>query len=118
MILNQIGQGGYSDVFVAKNKKTGEKVAAKVIKKSFTESGEDYNMVERLVSETRLMQEVEHKNVSKVIEPFSQGKLEDCEGTTSQEVFAVFELAQSLDFFDLLFRSGSFSEPTARFYFK
>lgn len=64
------------------------------------------------------MKYLEHPNITKVLEPARVDNLYGKDGSKLEQPYAVLELAQAENFLKLIQKTGSFSEPVARFYFK
>jgi serine/threonine protein kinase/tetratricopeptide (TPR) repeat protein len=61
-ILHRLGQGGMSDVYLAKNTRLHRKVAIKVLKPDAVEPGR----IDRVLNEARLLAKVNHPNIVQV----------------------------------------------------
>lgn len=67
--LAKVGEGTYAAVFLAKNTKTGEKVAIKKIKIANSGDGMDISAIR----EVKVLRELQHPNVIRLIDCFSSG---------------------------------------------
>lgn len=75
-----LGEGGYGQVFVAKDLESDRMVAVKKVTKT-----SDRERTEAFYSEVKLMKELDHPNICKLLETFEQGSniffvMEYCEG--------------------------------------
>jgi len=95
----EIGRGGFSIVVEGTNKKTGEKMAIKCIKKTMVE-GDDIKLLRR---EVQIMKKVDHHNVLKLFEVFED----------DDEFFLVMELVSGKELFDKIVERGQYSEADA-----
>ncbi|UZJ51964.1 hypothetical protein CBS101457_001284 [Exobasidium rhododendri] len=67
--LAKVGEGTYAAVFLAKNIKTGEKVAIKKIKVANSGDGMDISAIR----EVKVLRELQHNNVIRLVDCFSSG---------------------------------------------
>ena len=67
-LTKELGEGAYSVVYQAKNRKTKELVAVKVINKSRLPKEEYLN----LTNEVAIMQKLDHPNIVKFIDYFDE----------------------------------------------
>lgn len=106
-----LGEGGFSEVRLGEHKKTGEKVALKILE---IKSGDTVNSLERkqVESEINAMKKIQHKNVI-------QMKDFDLTMTFRKKnvILVVLELASGGELFEYLSFTGAFEEPIARSYF-
>lgn len=68
-VLSKVGEGTYASVFLARNVKTGEKVAIKKIKVANSSDGMDMSAIR----EVKVLQELRHPNVIRLVDCFSSG---------------------------------------------
>lgn len=68
-VLAKVGEGTYASVFLARNIKTGEKVAIKKIKVANSGDGMDISAIR----EVKVLQELRHPNVIRLVDCFSSG---------------------------------------------
>jgi len=92
----EIGRGGFSVVVEAQNKKTGQKVAIKRIKKDQVE-GDDIKL---LLREVHIMRGLNHPNILKLYEVYEN----------DEEFFLVMELVTGKELFDKIVERGQYSE--------
>jgi calcium/calmodulin-dependent protein kinase I len=95
----EIGKGGFSVVMEATNKRTGEKVAIKRIRKDQVE-GDDINL---LLREVKIMRRLDHPNILKLYEVYE----------SDEEFFLVMELVPGKELFDKIVDKGQYSEREA-----
>jgi len=95
----EIGRGGFSVVVEAQNKKTGQKVAIKRIKKDQVE-GDDIKL---LLREVHIMRGLNHPNILKLYEVYEN----------DEEFFLVMELVTGKELFDKIVEKGQYSEKEA-----
>ncbi|CCF50055.1 hypothetical protein NDA11_004464 [Ustilago hordei] len=67
--VEKVGEGTYASVFLARNVKTGQKVAIKKIKIVSNENGMDVTAIR----EVKFLKELSHPNVIKMVDVFSSG---------------------------------------------
>lgn len=67
--LAKVGEGTYASVFLARNIKSGEKVAIKKIKVANSGDGMDISAIR----EVKVLQELRHPNVIRLVDCFSSG---------------------------------------------
>jgi len=97
-ILEKLGSGTFATVKLARDKKTGEKWAAKIINKKA--AGANMDMLAR---EVEIMQTVSHKNVIYMREMFD----------TPTKLYLMMELVTGGELFDRIVNRGSYSEKDA-----
>jgi len=95
----EIGKGGFSVVVEATNKKTGQKVAVKRIKKDQVE-GDDIKL---LLREVQIMRGLDHPNILKLYEVYE----------SEEEFFLIMELVTGKELFDKIVEKGQYSEKEA-----
>jgi len=95
----QIGSGAFSTVHESVNKKTGERVAIKVVKKSSLQ-GEEIVTLKREVENLR---KLNHPNILKLYDVYE----------SQDEVFLVTELVDGKELFDKIIEKGNYSEKDA-----
>ena len=95
----EVGRGAFSIVKVGTNKKTGEKVAVKLIEKKNV--APEYK--KNLDAETEILQKVRHENIIKLIELFD----------TEEFLILVMELVTGGELFDRIVSKGSYTENEA-----
>ncbi|KAL6060960.1 calcium calmodulin-dependent protein kinase type 1G [Balamuthia mandrillaris] len=94
----EIGKGGFSVVYKATKKSTGEKFAIKRIQKD--EEGVDIELLKR---EIYIMKKVNHPNILKLFEVYED----------EDYFFLVLELVEGLELFDKIVDRGNYSESDA-----
>eukprot|EP01097_Dermamoeba_algensis_P000143 TRINITY_DN1050_c0_g1_i2.p1 TRINITY_DN1050_c0_g1~~TRINITY_DN1050_c0_g1_i2.p1 ORF type:complete len:363 (-),score=106.35 TRINITY_DN1050_c0_g1_i2:267-1355(-) len=97
--IKKIGSGAFSIVHEATNKKTGERVAIKVVKKSALQ-GEEIVTLKREVENLR---KLNHPNILKLFDVFE----------SADEVYLVMELVDGQELFDKIIEKGNYSEKDA-----
>lgn len=68
-VVDKVGEGTYASVFLARNIKTGQKVAIKKIKIVSNKNGMDVTAIR----EVKFLKELQHPNVIKMVDVFSSG---------------------------------------------
>ena len=115
-INNKIGHGGFADVNLGIDSKTGERVALKFIKKA-TNCNDDKNDSNQIlnafiISEIEALQSLKHDNVIVLLaynlNPYKDGKC----------VLLVFEYAQNGELYKFLKKSEYFAIKIAKTYFE
>jgi len=94
----EIGKGGFSVVYKAKEKATGKHFAIKRIQKD--EEGVDIELLKR---EIYIMKKVDHPNILKLYEVYED----------DDHFFLVLELVEGLELFDKIVDRGNYSERDA-----
>eukprot|EP01119_Soliformovum_irregulare_P014605 TRINITY_DN3_c0_g1_i1.p1 TRINITY_DN3_c0_g1~~TRINITY_DN3_c0_g1_i1.p1 ORF type:complete len:303 (-),score=83.98 TRINITY_DN3_c0_g1_i1:46-954(-) len=94
-----IGKGAFSVVHEATNKKTGERVAVKIIDHKTAEEGDQ----KRLQTEIAILKKVNHPNVVGLRDLFE----------TSEKLYLVMELITGGELFDKIVERGQYSEKDA-----
>jgi serine/threonine protein kinase len=95
---NEIGKGGFSIVYEATKKSSGEKYAIKRIMKN--EEGVDVDLLKR---EIYIMIKVNHPNILKLFEVYED----------EEHFFLVLELVEGSELFDKIVDLGNYSEKDA-----
>jgi len=98
-IKQVIGKGAFSVVHEALNKKTGERVAVKVIDHKAAEEGDQ----KRLQTEVAILKKVNHANIVGLKDLFE----------TSDKLYLVMELITGGELFDKIVERGQYSEKDA-----
>jgi calcium/calmodulin-dependent protein kinase I len=99
-IKEEVGKGAFSVVKLAVNKKTGEKVAVKIINKTKASSEAD---AKRLQTEVEILKKVKHPNIISLKDLYD----------TPEELFLVMELVTGGELFDKIVQKGQYSEKDA-----
>jgi len=99
-IKDEIGKGAFSVVKMAINKKTGEKVAVKIIDKKAANSDQDEK---RLKTEVEILKRVNHPNIVCLKDMFE----------TKENLYLVMELVTGGELFDKIVEKGQYSEKDA-----
>jgi len=99
-LKNEIGKGAFSVVFLAQNKKTGEKVAVKTIDKKAASTVQDQN---RLKTEVEILKKIKHPNIVCLKEMYE----------TPEKLYLVMELVTGGELFDKIVEKGQYSEKDA-----
>jgi len=99
-IKDDLGKGAFSVVKLAINKKTGEKVAVKVIDKKAASTEQDEK---RLKTEVEILKKVHHNNIVCLKDMFE----------TSEKLCLVMELVTGGELFDKIVEKGQYSERDA-----
>jgi serine/threonine protein kinase len=111
-MIKILGKGGFGIVYYAKNKKTGKKVALKIIKSEIY----DNFSIEEIKLEVEILKELDHENLTRLLD-YGTAQLKT--SNRSKEVFYVaIELANGGELFDFIALTGEFSEDVARYYFR
>eukprot|EP01104_Vermistella_antarctica_P000103 TRINITY_DN1011_c0_g3_i1.p1 TRINITY_DN1011_c0_g3~~TRINITY_DN1011_c0_g3_i1.p1 ORF type:complete len:453 (+),score=169.85 TRINITY_DN1011_c0_g3_i1:109-1467(+) len=98
-VLKEVGRGNFSVVMKAKDKKTKQFVAIKVIKKSTLKNG-----VEDARKEAHILTNLEHPNIIQLYE---------CR-EDSKNFYLIMELVEGKEMFDMIVDRGCYSEKEAR----
>lgn len=99
-IKDDLGKGAFSVVKLGINKKTGEKVAIKVIDKKSASTEQDEK---RLKTEVEILKKVKHPNIVCLKDMFE----------TPEKLFLVMELVTGGELFDKIVEKGQYSEKDA-----
>jgi len=99
-IKGEIGKGAFSIVYSAQNKKTGEKVAVKVIDKKSASTPQDQ---QRLKTEVEILKKIKHANVVCLKDMFE----------TPEKLYLIMELVTGGELFDKIVEKGQYSERDA-----
>jgi len=99
-IKDELGKGAFSIVYLAVNKKTGEKVAVKTIDKKAASTTQDQN---RLKTEVEILKKVSHPNIVCLKDMFE----------TSEKLYLIMELVTGGELFDKIVEKGQYSERDA-----
>jgi calcium/calmodulin-dependent protein kinase I len=97
-VAHVLGTGAFSEVRLATNISTGEKVAVKIIDKDKCKGKE--GMIE---TEVRILQRMNHPNIVKLYEKFDFGN----------KIYLIMELVTGGELFDEIVGRGSFPESEA-----
>ena len=95
----ELGSGGFAVVYLVTEKSTGQKFAAKVIKKNKLE---DVDM-RRITDEINILRRVRHPNIISL----------RAVAKTKSEIILVMELAEGGELFDKLIEEGQYTESDA-----
>jgi len=95
----EIGRGGFSIVYEASSKETGEKVAVKVIDKN----KQDDEQIVLLQREISIMRKLDHPNIVKLYDVFDEEKT----------ISLVLEYVRGGELYDEIVKRGSFTEDDA-----
>eukprot|EP01104_Vermistella_antarctica_P017521 TRINITY_DN6213_c0_g1_i1.p1 TRINITY_DN6213_c0_g1~~TRINITY_DN6213_c0_g1_i1.p1 ORF type:complete len:517 (-),score=183.77 TRINITY_DN6213_c0_g1_i1:30-1580(-) len=105
-IRDQIGSGSFSVVKLGVHKRTGKKVAVKIIdKKKYWHMAKTREQIQR---EVEILRKVQHPNVISIIDIFDTGR----------HLFLILELATGGELFDKIVDKGFFPEEEARVVFR
>jgi len=99
-LKDELGKGAFSVVKLAINKKTGEKVAVKIIDKTQASSDSDEK---RLKTEVEILKKVKHSNIVCLKDLFD----------TPQNLYLIMELVTGGELFDKIVEKGQYSEKEA-----
>lgn len=99
-ILDHLGEGGFSEVYKARQLNTGQIVAIKRLKLSSHEPGHKQRQLDRFDREAQLCAQLHHANIVRVLD---KGQ------TEGGDVFAVFEYVPGLTLKQLLDEKGALS---------
>jgi len=100
-LKEELGKGAFSIVKLAVNKKTGEKVAVKIINKNKAANSEQD--AKRLQTEVDILKRVNHPNIISLKELYE----------TSEELFLIMEVVSGGELFDKIVAKGQYSEKDA-----
>jgi len=100
-IKDELGKGAFSIVKAAVNKKTGEKVAVKIINKAKAANSEAD--AKRLQTEVEILKKVKHPNIISLKDMYE----------TSEELYLIMELVTGGELFDKIVEKGQYSEKEA-----
>ena len=104
LLISTIGQGSFSHVSEAVNKKTGDKFAIKIYDRDLVREN---NYSPHIENEIWIMMKMNFPNIIKLYETFE----------TEQNIYLVFEFAENGTLFNKIKSEGHFSECKAREYF-
>jgi len=110
ILLEEIGSGNTSKVFMGINPVTNEQVAVKIF-------FETKLALAAMENEVAILRALCHENIIGLIESFQSVELINAKGETSTVSALVMELAGSGSFFELLQNRRCFSEKLVRSYF-
>ena len=110
-ILKTIGRGGTASTKLAIDTETDKRVAIKVYRENLDDHAED--LIER---EIEISSQFDHPNLVRFIDEGTDDYIQ--ENTWEEVRYLVLELAHGGELYDFIGRSGSFSEPVARYYMK
>jgi len=99
-IKDELGKGAFSVVKLALNKKTGEKVAVKVIDKTQASAESDEK---RLKTEVAILKQVKHPNIVCLKDLYE----------TPQNLYLIMELVTGGELFDKIVEKGQYTEKEA-----
>jgi len=99
-IKDELGKGAFSVVKLAINKKTGEKVAVKVIDKTQASAESDEK---RLKTEVAILKQVKHPNIVCLKDLYE----------TPQNLYLIMELVTGGELFDKIVEKGQYTEKEA-----
>jgi serine/threonine protein kinase len=102
-------------VKLAKDSRDGQIYALKYMKKTHTSMDQKY--YELLVNEVKMMQELEHDNIVRLIHMNDNGVIQKSNGKEIQVLYLVLQLVTGGELFEYIATTGKFSDPIARFYF-
>jgi len=114
IMLETLGQGGFSKVRLGLDEKTGERVALKVLKKK--EMGVTADVIKQVEREIHAMSQINHQNVIRLKEVNWDIMYEKKNGTKIPVILVVLELATGGELFDFLAFTGPFEDTVARTY--
>jgi len=115
IIMQTLGEGGFSRVKLGVHEKTGEKVALKMLKNKSKLTKSVQKQVER---ETEAMTKIDHPNVLRMKEVDWDCAYTKKNGKTQNVILVVLELATGGELFEFLSYTGFFEESIARTYFQ
>ena len=99
-ILDPLGEGGFAEVYKARQLNTGQIVAIKLLKLGNQEAGHKQRQLDRFDREAQLCAQLHHANIVRVLD---KGK------TQEGDAFAVFEYVPGLTLKQLLDEKGALS---------
>merc|ERR1719216_750600 len=111
-----LGMGGYPKVKLGIHKKTGQKVALKIMLAD--ESGKiSDSKKKQLIRELNVMKKVKHENVIQLIEFDENAEYPESNGDKTKCIVTVLEFAAGGELFDFLMFTDRFDEYASRAYF-
>ena len=102
-IVKTLGKGMFGNVFMCVHKEKGQLYALKTVDRRKIER---YEIQENLVQERRIMLELDHVFIVKLIRTFKDEK----------RIYLLMELVRGMDLFDVLRQLGLVTEQDSRFY--
>jgi serine/threonine protein kinase len=115
IMLETLGEGGFSKVKLGISEETGEKVALKILKKNkLNLSSSTRRQVER---EITAMGKIQHPNVIRLVDVDWDATYVKRSGKNADVILVVLELATGGELFEFLSFTGCFEEAVARTYF-
>jgi len=105
VIGTTLGRGSYAKVVQARNSKTGEQVAMKIMDRKFIERE---NVIEYVKKEISVMHSLKHPNVVALKDVL----------LTKSNIYLVLELVTGVELFEQVATKGALDEDTARNYFQ
>ena len=98
-VTKQLGEGAYGKVSECIHRESRQKFAVKVLQKMHMDSVQQ----EKLINEMRILRELDHPNIVKIMEYFED----------EEKFYIVTELCSGGEVFDEIVKQGSFSEKDA-----
>ena len=111
-MLRTLGTGGSCKVKLGVDNETGQKVAIKILDRYITE----YE-TKLVLTETNALINLKHLNIIGLIES-GRASYVKISGKTKTISYIVLELALVGQIFDIIVKTGRFSEEMARYYFR
>ncbi len=115
VILKTLGSGYSGKVKLGQDKDSKQLYALKILN---SENKHIEKIKTTLKNECDIMKNLNHVNVVKFIDIRDDGHYTSKSGKEKQVVYAIIELANKGEIFEVLYNVGPFNENLARFYFK
>lgn len=106
-IIEEIAQGGYSQIYLCAHKRTGMKVAIKEIKLHTDKTANETEYADRVYREIALLRLISHPFICELFHSFAK----------NDSYYLVMEMEESGTLTTLINKEGPLSEDTARDYF-
>jgi len=100
ILMQELGEGTFGSVKLAKKAKTGKLVAVKILEKSRIRDQAD---MERIIREIKILKEIKHKNIVKLHEIVEN----------NEKIYLIMEYASGGELFDYIVSKDRLSEREA-----
>ncbi|CAG9329336.1 unnamed protein product [Blepharisma stoltei] len=115
IVLHSLGKGATAHVKAVEDPTTHQIYAAKIMK-SYHGSGNE-ELKETIQNEMENLNSLAHPNIVNLICVNESGTYAKRNGQTKRVMYMLMELCPNGELFDVLYRTGKFSEEITRFYF-